>query len=55
MLLKAFSFKEELVRLDCSVKVEKLGRRNLLWYKTVFCLFPVKRQQQTAAPKGWRR
>lgn len=55
MLIKAFYFKEELIRLDCSVKVEQLGRCNLLWYKTVFCPFPVERQQQTAAPKGWRR
>lgn len=55
MLIKAFYFKEELIRLDCSVNVEQLGRLNLLWYKTVFCPFPVERQRQTAAPKGWRR
>lgn len=39
MLIKAFYFEEELIRLDCPIKVELLGRHNLLWYRPSAC-FP---------------
>lgn len=37
MLIKIFYCKEELIKLDCSIKVQLLGRHHLLWCKPSAC------------------